>query len=88
MNEQINLNEYIGAYTYDRNGDLKASVYPFNKERCETCKYWEILPVEEQPPAGWGVKGQCNCVHEPKMMTKGYWKTGKTSYCQDYVSKF
>ena len=70
-------------------GRTKVKVNAFaKKERCENCKYWEILPVEEQPPCGWGVRGQCNCVHEPERMQQGYWKVDSTSYCQDFAPKW
>lgn len=75
-------------FTYDRDGNLDPAPDWMRSDRCETCRWWEILPVEDQPPAGWGVKGQCNCTHEAFMMTKGYWKTGKTSYCCDYAARW
>ena len=86
--DQLSLFDYRKSLTYNRNGQLEELPDCINwnlrPERCETCKYWQILPVEEQPPAGWTVKGQCNCSHSPEMMKNGYWKTGSTSYCQDY----
>lgn len=88
MENQITLDDYMNDYTYNRKGELKKSVFKWDRERCETCRHWEILPVELQPPAGWGVKGQCNCSHEPELMKRGYWIVGKTSYCQDYESRF
>lgn len=73
--------------SHDRYGrEYKAPTW-MDVERCENCKWWQILPPEEQPPAGWGVKGQCNCYHEPEMMKNGYWKTSKTSSCQDFEKK-
>ena len=73
--------------SHDRYGrEYKAPTW-MDVERCENCKWWQILPPEEQPPAGWGVKGQCNCYHEPEMMKNGYWKTSKTSSCQDFAEK-
>ena len=84
MNGQINFD----CFTYDRNGNIEIAPLWMKKERCENCKYWEILPVEEQPPCGWGVRGQCNCVHEPERMQQGYWKVNSTSYCQDFATKW
>lgn len=73
--------------SHDRYGrEYKAPDW-MDVERCENCKWWQILPPEEQPPAGWGVKGQCNCYHEPEMMKNGYWKVSKTSSCQDFAKK-
>ena len=88
MDGQITLGQYLTDITHDRDGKQSPAPSWMHKERCENCKYWEILPVEEQPPAGWGVKGQCNCTHEPKMMKNGYWVTGNTSYCNDFTSKY
>ena len=88
MEEQLSLDSYMKGFTRDRKGNLYTAPEWMREERCENCKYWEILPVEEQPPDGWGVKGQCNCVHEPEMMKNGYWKTNTTSYCRDYVGKW
>lgn len=85
--EQISISDYLLNQTRERNGKLYEAPSWMRKERCENCKYWEILPVSEQPPEGWGVKGQCNCSHEPETMKNGYWKTSKTSYCQDYEVK-
>ena len=88
MENQITLNDFMKEYTYDRTGKLHKCPTPYPVERCELCKYWEQLPVEEQPPAGWGVQGQCNCTHEPEMMKNGYWIVSKLSYCNDFISKF
>lgn len=74
--------------SHDRYGrEYKAPTW-MDRKRCETCAWWEIYPVDEQPPAGWGVYGQCNCYHEPEMMKNGYWKTSKTSCCMDYKEKY
>lgn len=73
--------------SHDRYGrEYKAPTW-MDAKRCETCKFWELLPVADQPPSGWGVMGQCNCYHEPEMMKNGYWKTSKTSCCMDYKEK-
>lgn len=91
MDGQITLMEYMNTLqdvSHDRYGREYKAPQWMNRERCENYKWWERLPVEEQPPAGWGVNGQCNCTHEPEMMKNGYWIVGKTSYCNDFVSKF
>lgn len=73
--------------SHDRYGrEYKAPTW-MDAKRCETCKFWELLPVADQPPSGWGVMGQCNCYHEPEMMKNGYLKTSKTSCCMDYKEK-
>lgn len=88
MDGQITLNDYMSDFSRDRYGRTYKAPSWMDKERCENCKYWEMYQTEEQPPAGWGVYGQCNCVHEPEMMKNGYWKVSKTSYCNDFVSKY
>ena len=88
MDGQMDLSDYMQHITYDRYGRPYETPDWMDRERCETCKYWERYPVEEQPPAGWGVYGQCNCTHEPEMMKNGYWKVSKTSYCCDYEGRF
>lgn len=88
--EQITISDYIKSLqdmTVDRYGRKRPAPEWMDKERCENCKYWERYPVDEQPPAGWGVFGQCNCYHEPEMMVNGYWKVSKTSYCNDFAGK-
>lgn len=82
MEGQMNFSDY----THKRDGTLYPAPEWMNKERCENCIKWHILPKEEQPPAGWGVKGQCNCIHDPKQ--KGYETTGKNSYCCDFEDKY
>lgn len=69
-------------YTYDRNGKKFDVQGWMRKERCENCRMWCRLPVEEQPPAGWGVYGTCSFIHDPKQ--KGYQRTGKGSYCMNF----
>ena len=83
--EQLTLDQYMQDVTFDRNGKKYPRPDWVDKERCETCKRWQRLPKEEQPPAGWGVKGQCNFIHDPKQ--QGYETTGKYSWCQDYLPK-
>ena len=87
MTDQISITDFLADQTHDRGGNLKPAPEWMRKERCENCKYWEIFQEELQPPDGWGVIGQCNCSHEPQMMRNGYWKTGRTGYCQDYQRK-
>lgn len=84
INGQLTLLEYTSGLTHDRNGQTYKAPAWMDARRCENCKHWQMLPTEEQPPAGWGVKGQCNCVHEPETMKQGYWITGKISYCDDF----
>ena len=72
------------GWTYNRDGTKTEAFSWMKSERCETCRYWDIFPVEQQPPAGWGVKGQCNYYHDPEMITNGYWVVNSMSYCQDY----
>lgn len=84
MTEQMSIVDYLLDQTYDRNGSQHPAPDWMDRERCENCRYWSIYPVEEQPPAGWSVVGQCNKSHEPEMMKNGYWRVSSTSYCQEY----
>ena len=84
---QMSITDYTYGLTRNRYGKTYEASEWMVRERCENCKHWEMLPVEEQPPAGWGVKGQCNCTHEPEMMKNGYWITNRTSYCNDFIGK-
>ena len=84
MKGQITITDYMSDRTHRRDGSLHDAPAWMDKDRCENCRYWEILPVEQQPPSGWGVKGQCNCSHEPEMMEKGYWTVSSISYCDDF----
>lgn len=84
---QMSLEEYIDSlldYTVDKYGRRSIAQTWMNRERCENCKYWELLPVDDQPPDGWGVKGQCNLFREGQ---KTYEVTNKTDYCQNYKCK-
>lgn len=86
---QIDIMDYLKSqqldYTYERNGKKHPAPAWMRRERCENCKRWELLPVEDQPPYGWGVFGQCNFIHDPKQ--KRYEKTSSVSYCQDFILK-
>ena len=88
MDGQITIAQGMQDLTHDRRGNLEKPFWEMDTDRCENCKYWQILPIEEQPPAGWGVKGQCNYVHKPEMMKNGYWITNKISYCGDFEAKW
>lgn len=70
--------------TYDRHGRQSEAPSWMNRERCENCKWWELLPVEEQPPDGWGVTGQCNIFREGQTH---YEQPCSTSYCDDFRYK-
>lgn len=87
MSSQMTISEYLSDRTHDRNGRLSEAPEWMDAKRCETCRHWQILPVDDQPPYGWGVKGQCNYSHEPEMMRNGYWIVGSNSYCNDYEVK-
>jgi hypothetical protein len=84
--EQLTLMDYRQSLTYTRTGELEEAMDWIRElpERCELCRHWQLLPTEEQPPCGWGIKGQCNCIHEPPLMNNGYWKTSSTSHCKDF----
>lgn len=78
-NEQMSIADL--DYTYNRDGSARPAD-GLNPRRCENCIYWELLPKEDQPPAGWGVKGLCKFIHSDKQ--HGYQRTGQRSYCQEF----
>ena len=82
---QLSFDDLLYNYTYDRFGKRRPARSWMNRERCENCKYWELLPVEEQPPAGWGVKGQCNQFREGQTH---YEQPSSTSWCQDFILRW
>lgn len=90
MTEQLTIADYQKRRTYERDGSTYEAPEWMDDERCETCKYWELLPKDEQPPAGWGVKGQCNFLHTNWDGTRQteYQNTGKTSYCQEWEGRY
>ena len=88
MESQLSIGDYLSGMTIDRYGRHSAAPEWMKGERCETCKYWKAYPVDDQPPPGWGVYGQCDYTHEPEMMKNGYWRVSKTSCCQDYEVKY
>lgn len=87
MSGQISISEYLSDRTYRRDGSLHPAPEWMKKERCENCMWWDIFPKENQPPDGWGIKGQCNCYHDPETMKNGYWVVNQTSYCNDFKEK-
>ncbi len=80
--EQMTIDQYTARIWYERDGKKRTAPEWANDERCGTCKHWDLLPKEEQPPCGWGVKGQCNVIHAPEQ--KRYEITSQSSYCCDY----
>jgi hypothetical protein len=84
---QMSLEDYklsLLDRTYDRHGRQSEAPSWMNRERCENCKWWELLLVEEQPPDGWGVKGQCNLFRDGQTH---YEQPCSTSYCDDFRYK-
>ena len=79
MDGQISIKDYMANRTFTRNGREYEAPAWMRPDRCENCKYWERLSVEDQPPEGWGVLGQCGILHSPKQV--GYQNTSKSSYC-------
>ena len=72
-------------YSYDRRGRLYYQKW-MSRERCENCEHWQRNPVEDQPPAGWGVYGLCQYIHDANQ--KGYENTNKVSYCTGFSCKY
>lgn len=86
MDGQITLTEAMSSVTYDRYGRPYQTPEWMDRDRCELCRHWTRLPEEDQPPAGWGVKGQCDVIFDTKQ--SGYFKMSKTSYCGRYDGLF
>ena len=84
MEHQVSIFEAIESskdLTVDRYGRMYESPFPLNKERCENCQSWTLLPTADQPPCGWGVKGICaNGVRRTGKIVH----TSKSSYCDDF----
>ena len=85
MNGQMTIGDYQKGLTYDRRGRKHEAPEWMKKDRCEMCRHWELLPTEEQPPDGWGVKGQCNFLREGQ---KKYENTNTSSWCQEFKSRY
>ena len=86
MDGQITLTEAISSVTYDRYGRPHKTPAWMDKPRCETCKHWDRLPVDDQPPDGWGVKGQCDVIHDASQI--GYINTDGCSWCCRYEGRY
>ena len=79
MEGQMTIRDYEASYHHDRYGRKKPCREWMRSERCGTCKHWQMLPTDEQPPCGWGVKGICQTIHDPRQ--EGYHNTDELSYC-------
>lgn len=86
MDGQISITDYQNSLSYDRRGRTRETPKWVDAERCNNCVYWDLDPVDDQPPDGWGVKGLCQFIHEGQR--GGYQHTGQWSYCQDWRSKY
>ena len=82
MNEQITMQQAMNSRFYDRKGKLVEVPEWVNEKRCGNCIYWQRWSKDEQPPAGWGVKGTCGNYRGP-----GHYNTAQTSYCQEWKEK-
>lgn len=86
MDGQMTLAECMSSVTYDRWGRQYPTPAWMDRERCELCGHWERLPVDDQPPSGWGVMGQCDAIHHPEQ--KGYIRCSKSDYCDMYEGRY
>ena len=82
MNGQITMQQAMNSRFYDRNGKIRETPEWVNEKRCGNCIYWQRWSKDEQPPAGWGVKGTCGNYRGP-----GHYDTAQTSYCQEWHEK-
>lgn len=86
MDGQISITDYMANRTFTRNGREYEAPAWMRPDRCENCKYWERLSVEDQPPDGWGVKGQCDVIHDAGQI--GYMNTDGCSWCCRYEGRY
>lgn len=87
MDGQMSIADYQMSLAYNRRGkQYPAPEWAMERDNCKDCKYWELLPENEQPPDGWGVMGQCNFIHSDEQI--GYTKTEEFSYCQNWINKW
>ena len=82
MNGQITMQQAMNSRFYDRNGRIREIPEWVNEKRCGNCIYWQMLSKDEQPPAGWAVRGACG-----SYMSKGQFTTSQLSYCQEWHEK-
>jgi hypothetical protein len=82
--KQITLNEYMTDNAwFNRDGTMTIAPKWVRGDRCGNCDKWQILPIEEQPPDGWGVMGLCG-----SHMSKNKQKTSQSSFCQEFKNKY
>jgi len=86
MDGQISITEYQNSLSYDRKGRTTETPSWVPTKRCNNCIHWEMDPVSDQPPDGWGVNGLCQFIHEGQQ--GGYQHTDQWSKCQDWRSKY
>ena len=79
MNGQITIQQVMNSRFYDRNGRLLEVPEWVDDKRCGNCAYWQRWSRDEQPPAGWGVKGTCG-----NHRGQGNYEVSQTSYCQEW----
>ena len=82
MNGQMTFEDVQKNKYFDRDGHITTAPEWANEQRCGNCIYWQRLTKDEQPPAGWGVKGACGSYRG-----KGQFMTSQTSYCQEWHKK-
>lgn len=82
MTGQMTLTDAMQNRFYDRRGRLVLVPEWVKDVRCGNCEYWQLLPKDEQPPEGWGVKGACGA-----HWSKGQHNTSQTSYCEEYKAR-
>ena len=77
--QQLTLSQYLNDRCFNRDGSIGEAPSWAREDRCGNCKHWEILPKEEQPPCGWGVKGICY-----SRRSKGQTRPSQDSYCMEH----
>ena len=82
MNGQITIQQVMNSRFYDRDGRLLEVPEWVDDKRCGNCAYWQRWSKDEQPPAGWGVKGTCG-----NHRGQGNYEVSQTSYCQEWQER-
>lgn len=84
MDSQITLSEFVNdSVFYNRDGTITECPKYARHDRCGRCARWQLLPLDEQPPDGWGVHGLCG-----SHLSKNKNKTTQTDYCSEFKDKY
>lgn len=81
---QISFFEYLTDTTwYNRDGSIRDCPKWAREDRCGCCSKWQLLPLDEQPPEGWGVHGLCG-----SHFSKNKHKTSQSDGCNEFENRY